>query len=203
METSPTELSIVSKLSRKMLAIANNANEGNQKERRGALLHFVDWLHFKPVRVMILSLFFVHICASTYLCTQVNTDFDMENLYLKRSPLTEISRKMQKFVLEESFVVNFALESMPSFEDPAVRERFAMMIHDLENIPLFGMGEKGTTLWTKEYELAISFWGEDDGLWQPEELLKNYKEYGLDRKFITTTYVPLRGSSIAQFLFSG
>uniref|UniRef100_A0A1I8ACH0 SSD domain-containing protein n=1 Tax=Steinernema glaseri TaxID=37863 RepID=A0A1I8ACH0_9BILA len=171
------------------MAIANSAefaSDEKKSERRGALLYFVDWLHTGPVRIFILTLFVLHITASTYLCTQVNTDFDMENLYLKRSPLTQISRKMQKFVLEESFVVNFALDSMPSFEDPAVRERFSLMIHDLENIPIYGMGDKGTTLWTKEYELAISFWGEDDTLWKPDELFKNYKEYGLDRKFITT-----------------
>ncbi|KAK0394895.1 hypothetical protein QR680_000996 [Steinernema hermaphroditum] len=188
-EPSLTEMDIFTKIKGKMLTIANTAefpSDGKQKERRGALLLFVDWLHAAPVRILILTLFIIHICASTYLCTKVNTDFDMENLYLKRSPLTEISRKMQKFVLEESFVVNFALDSMPSFEDPAVRERFAMMIHDLENIPIYGMGDKGTTLWTKEYELAISFWGEDDSLWKPDELLKNYKEYGLDRKFLTT-----------------
>ncbi len=76
----------------------------------------------------------------------------MENLYLLDSPLNNISRKMQDFVLREAFVVNFALISMPQFELPAVREQFAAMIDELENIPRFGRGRDGTTLWMREYE---------------------------------------------------
>ena len=76
----------------------------------------------------------------------------MENLYLKESPLTEISQKMQKFVLNEAFVVNFALTNMGSFENTRRRKQFNSMIMDLEKIPKFGMGDQGTGLWTRDYE---------------------------------------------------
>lgn len=76
----------------------------------------------------------------------------MENLYLKSSPLTGISQKMQNFVLSEAFVVNFALTHMGSFEDFERRRTFNNMVVKLENIPKFGMGDKGTGLWTRDYE---------------------------------------------------
>lgn len=78
----------------------------------------------------------------------------MENLYLKESPLTPISQKMQHFVLNESFVVNFVLSDMGSFENPKRRELFNSMIIELESIPRFSMGEKGTNLWIRDFELV-------------------------------------------------
>lgn len=75
----------------------------------------------------------------------------MENLYLKDSPLNSISRKMQKFVLNESFVVNFALYPMPNFGDPFIRETFNKMITDLETIPKYSRGELGTNVWVREF----------------------------------------------------
>ena len=80
----------------------------------------------------------------------------MENLYLKESPLTPISQKMQTFMLNESFVVNFALTGMGSFEDPLKREQFAAMLRELEGIPKYSMGENGSSVWVRDYEL-VSF----------------------------------------------
>jgi hypothetical protein len=79
----------------------------------------------------------------------------MENLYLKQSPLTPISRKMQNFVLSESFVVNFVLQPMGSFQDEHRRKMFNQMVTELEAIPRYSMGSKGTNLWTRDYE-AVS-----------------------------------------------
>lgn len=90
------------------------------------------------------------------MCSLVNTDFDMENLYLRDSPLTPISHKMQNFVLNESFVVNFVLKQMGSFENIKKRELFYKMIKELENIPLYGFGDSsGTVLWIQEYEAVF------------------------------------------------
>ena len=85
----------------------------------------------------------------------------MENLYLKESPLTPISRKMQNFVLSESFVVNFVLQPMGSFHDEQRRKLFHQMIAELEAIPRYSMGSKGTNLWTHDYETVsflLNFW---------------------------------------------
>ncbi|KAH7720807.1 Patched family protein [Aphelenchoides avenae] len=147
-----------------------DANDGSD----GFMTYFVDSLHWPWV--------------SIYCCTLVNTDFDMENLYLKESPLTPISQKMQHFVLNESFVVNFVLSDMGSFENPKRRELFNSMIIELESIPRFSMGEKGTNLWIRDFELAANFWAPDDEtIWKPTSLLNNYREFNLDEKFIHTT----------------
>lgn len=141
---------------------ANDATEG-------FMTYFVDSLHWPWVRACILGLFVMHLAVrahcphllvnprlqvSIYCCTLVNTDFDMENLYLKESPLTPISQKMQRFVLNESFVVNFVLTDMGSFESAKRRELFNSMIIELESIAHFGMGEKGTNLWIRDFELV-------------------------------------------------
>lgn len=120
------------------------------------LMAFVKFLHYRSVRAIILLIFIAHLGISGYLCTLVTTHFDMENLYLKESPLTPISQKMQTFMLNESFVVNFALTGMGSFEDPLKREQFAAMLRELEGIPKYSMGENGSSVWVRDYEL-VSF----------------------------------------------
>lgn len=70
---------------------------------------------------------------------------------MKDSPLNAISRQMQRFVLNEAFVVNFALYPMPNFADVFIRDKFDRLIEDLETIPNFGMGPDGTVLWTREF----------------------------------------------------
>ncbi|KJH50644.1 patched family protein [Dictyocaulus viviparus] len=123
---------------------------------------------------------------SILLAREVNTDFDMENLYLEESPLTEISRRMQDFVLRESFVVNFAVQPMPNFSNESIRNEFEEMVTKLELIPNFGAGPNYTILWTRDYMNSIAFWGEGEDFWIPENLLKNYLDYGLEEKFIIT-----------------
>uniref|UniRef100_A0A914YMG2 SSD domain-containing protein n=1 Tax=Panagrolaimus superbus TaxID=310955 RepID=A0A914YMG2_9BILA len=151
------------------------------------LMAFVKFLHLRIVRVGILFIFIIHLGISVYLCTLVNTDFDMENLYLKESPLTPISQKMQKFMLNESFVVNFVVKDFGSFEEEMKREQFAAMLRELENIPKYSMGENGSSVWIREYETAGSFWGADDeSIWEPIEMLQNYRSFNLPGKFIHT-----------------
>lgn len=36
---------------------------------------------------------------------------------------------------------------------------------------------------------AIAFWGEEEDFWSAETILKTYREYGLDDKFIISKYV--------------
>lgn len=99
----------------------------------------------------------------------------MENLYLKESPLTPITRKMQNFMLTEAFVVNFVVDPIPKIEVPEVRDMFHQMINELESIPNYGMGSKGSNLWTKDYEHASEFLPtEEEDIWAPVNMLKNY-----------------------------
>lgn len=82
----------------------------------------------------------------------------MENLYLRESPLTPISHKMQNFVLSESFVVNFVLKKMNSFENIEKRHLFNTMIQELEKILHYGMDDSsGTKLWIQEYNAVLHF----------------------------------------------
>lgn len=151
------------------------------------LMAFVKFLHWKIVRGLTLLIFLLHLGFSIHLCTLVNTDFDMENLYLKESPLTPISHKMQNFVLNESFIVNFAVNDIRSFEDENRRQQFSEMLMELENIPKYSMGDNGTSIWLRDYEIAMSFWGADDeSVWEPVEMLRNYRAFNLDEKFIVT-----------------
>ncbi|EYC11611.1 hypothetical protein Y032_0050g2005 [Ancylostoma ceylanicum] len=154
------------------------------KPPKSRLEIFIDWLHTKTAKALVLLVFFAHIGISSFLATKVSTDFDMENLYLEGSPLTEISRKMQDFVLREAFVVNFAVKPMPDFQNATIREKFEEMISHLERIPKYGAGPESTVLWTREYNNAIAFWGEEEDFWSPETMLKTYREYGLEDKFI-------------------
>ncbi|VDM54572.1 unnamed protein product [Angiostrongylus costaricensis] len=80
----------------------------------------------------------------------------MENLYLEGSPLMDISRRMQDFVLRESFVVNFAVQPMPDFSNENIRKKFEEMVEKLERIPNFGAGPNSTILWTREYSNVSS-----------------------------------------------
>uniref|UniRef100_A0A914P1Z2 SSD domain-containing protein n=1 Tax=Panagrolaimus davidi TaxID=227884 RepID=A0A914P1Z2_9BILA len=168
------------------------------------LMAFVKFLHLRIVRFGILLVFILHLGISVYLCTLVNTDFDMENLYLKESPLTPISHKMQKFMLNESFVVNFAVSDFGTFEDEMKREQFAAMLRELENIPKYSMGENGSSIWIRDYEVAISFWGadeDDESIWEPIEMLKNYRSFNLPGKFIHTKILPSGDEVIDSFFF--
>ena len=90
-------------------------------------------------------------------------------------------------MLKKSFVVNFAVTEFGSFEDPIKRQQFSAMMMELENIPKYSMGDNGTSLWLRDYELAVSFWGsEDESVWEPAEMLRNYRAFNLDEKFILT-----------------
>uniref|UniRef100_A0A914ZUT7 SSD domain-containing protein n=1 Tax=Parascaris univalens TaxID=6257 RepID=A0A914ZUT7_PARUN len=158
----------------------------SQPQRRDHLLRFVDFLHHPITRAFVLLIFAIHIAVSSYLCTQVNTDFNMENLYLKDSPLNSISKKMQHFVLSEAFVVNFAIYPMPNFADSFIREKFNRMVEELETIPNYSSGPASTNLWTREFADAVTFWGEESEFWKQDELLTYFREYGMDEKYITT-----------------
>ncbi|VDO40231.1 unnamed protein product [Haemonchus placei] len=159
-----------------------------KKPKKSRLELFVSILQTKTTKIIVMLLFFAHIGVSTYLATKVNTDFNMENLYLEGSPLTEISRQMQDFVLRESFVVNFAVKPMPDFSDESTRERFNEMVGKLETLPKYGWGPEATVFWLREYNTTIQFWEEEEeqDYWSPEALLKNYREYGLEEKYIIT-----------------
>ncbi|CAD5213392.1 unnamed protein product [Bursaphelenchus xylophilus] len=158
-------------------------------EPKGTYLQcFVNALHSWPAQFLILTIFSAHLLVSIYFCTKVNTNFDMENLYLKESPLTPISRKMQEFVLSESFVVNFVVDPMPPFQKQEERDLFHQMIDELENIPKFGMGKKGSTVWTRDYEQTAEFWPmEEEDIWAPTVMLKNYRMFNMDPKSIHTS----------------
>ncbi|XGW08811.1 hypothetical protein V3C99_011265 [Haemonchus contortus] len=159
-----------------------------KKPKKSRLELFVSILQSKATKTIVMLIFFAHIGVSTYLATKVNTDFNMENLYLEGSPLTEISRQMQDFVLRESFVVNFAVKPMPDFSDESTRERFNEMVGKLETLPKYGWGPEATVFWLREYNTTIQFWEEEEeqDYWSPEALLKNYREYGLEEKYIIT-----------------
>ncbi|ETN84248.1 hypothetical protein NECAME_17193 [Necator americanus] len=126
---------------------------------------------------------------SAFFASKVSTHFDMENLYLQGSPLTEISRRMQDFVLREAFVVNFAVHPIPDFQNVTIREKFEEMIGHLEQIPKYAAGPESTIIWTRDYNTAIAFWGEEEDFWTPETMLKTYREYGFEEKFITTKHL--------------
>ncbi|KAI1712423.1 patched family domain-containing protein [Ditylenchus destructor] len=165
-----------------------HAAEGDNQDRaQNFEAAFVNFLCNPWTKATTLGLFAAHITVSVYCCSLVNTNFDMENLYLKDSPLTPISQKMQTFVLGESFVVNFVLNNMGSFENVTKRDRFEKMIRELESIPVFSAGNSASTnLWTRDYEIAASWAAEEDNLWEPAELLRNYRAFKLGEKYIRT-----------------
>ncbi|KHN84295.1 Patched domain-containing protein 3 [Toxocara canis] len=170
----------------KQMPIEGCIDAKSQYKHKDALLRFVGFLHHPVTTGAVLFIFVMHITASCYLCTQVNTDFSMENLYLKDSPLNSISRKMQQFVLKEAFVVNFAIYPMPNFADSFIREKFNRLVEELETIPNFSVGPSGTNLWTREFADAVAFWGEESEFWKQDELLSYFREYGMEDKYVTT-----------------
>uniref|UniRef100_A0A1I7X0Q0 SSD domain-containing protein n=1 Tax=Heterorhabditis bacteriophora TaxID=37862 RepID=A0A1I7X0Q0_HETBA len=184
-----------------LFAFALPSKEQTNK-RRTSLEEFINWLHTMHAKVFVIFLFFTHIGVSTYFATEVNTDFDMENLYLVDSPLTDISRRMQDFVLREAFVVNFAVHPMPNFGNSSVREEFEKMVSRLETIPLYGAGPDNTNIWTRDFTNAITFWGEDEEFWTTRVLLKNYREYGMEEKYITLSNTTEGVEVIDGFFFS-
>ncbi|CAI4232761.1 unnamed protein product [Auanema sp. JU1783] len=165
------------------------------------LEEFVSHLHTRPIQLLILGIFFTHIGVGSYFAAQVNTDFDMENLYLHDSPLTDISRRMQDFLLREAFVVNFAVQPIPDFSDEILREEFEEMLVKLESIPKYGGGSDRTNVWTRDFGNAVAFWGDEENFWEETELLKNYREYGMEEKYINTKNTS-RGEVIDGFYFS-
>ncbi|KAI6193524.1 Patched domain-containing protein 3 [Aphelenchoides besseyi] len=149
------------------------------------LSYFVEFIHSGFGQFLILGTFVLHVVVTTYLCTLVNTNFDMSNLYLKESPLTPISRTMQDFFLNEAFVVNFVLNPMGSFKDEGRRKKFHKLIDELESIPTYGMGSKGSNLWTREYETTAQFWAqEDEDIWSPVQMASNYRIFNMDQRNI-------------------
>ncbi|KAK6026115.1 hypothetical protein OSTOST_07968 [Ostertagia ostertagi] len=150
------------------------------KPKKSRLEVFVDFLQTKTAKALVMFIFFAHVGVSTYLATEVSTDFNMENLYLEGSPLTEISRQMQDFVLRESFVVSFAVRPMPDFSDENIRERFNEMVEKLETLPKYGWGPEATGFWLRDYNRKIQFWEEEEDFWSPEVLLGGKNKDGVE-----------------------
>ncbi|VDK83959.1 unnamed protein product, partial [Litomosoides sigmodontis] len=147
---------------------------------------FVNILHLPFIKFLVIATFITHIIVVSYLCTEVNTDFDMGNLYLENSCMNAISRQLQRFTLSETFVVNFALYPMPNFADVLIRNEFNRLIEELETIPNFGMGSAGTVLWTRDFADAVEFWDGESNLWLQDKLLSTFREYEMEEKFIIT-----------------
>ncbi|GMS83843.1 hypothetical protein PENTCL1PPCAC_6018, partial [Pristionchus entomophagus] len=183
----------------------SDAGSDDGKEQKGHLEAFVEWVHGGTAKTLVVIAFLIHIGVASYLATKVNTAFDMENLYLKDSPLTEISRRMQDHVLGEAFTVNFAVHPMPDFSNSTIRERFEEMLARLERIPHFSMPNtpaESTNCWTRDFTAAIAFWGDDESFWSPEELLKNFREYEQDEKYITIGNDTAGNEVITGFFFT-
>ncbi|EJW72155.1 hypothetical protein WUBG_16939, partial [Wuchereria bancrofti] len=121
------------------------------KKNEIILQKLVNILHLPFTKFVVVAAFITHIIVISYLCTKVNTDFDMENLYMENSSMNAISRQLQRFTLSEAFVVNFALYPMPNFADVFIRNKFDRLIEELETIPKFGMGSDGTVLWIRDF----------------------------------------------------
>lgn len=151
-----TSIASASSDPRKGLSSSKSIERRGSSAGDGIVGRYVDVLHNKCLQALALGLFAVHLVAAIYCCTLVNTDFDMENLYLRGSPLNPISSKMQKFILNESFVVNFMAKDVDwpaTFAQRPVRSQFNAMINELEQILPFGFGSsRGTMLWTRDYE---------------------------------------------------
>ncbi|KAL3994794.1 Patched family protein [Acanthocheilonema viteae] len=156
------------------------------KKSETVLQKFVDVLHLPLTKFVVIATFIAHITVVSYLCTKVNTNFDMENLYLKNSSMSAISRQLQRFTLNEAFVVNFALYPMPNFADVFIRNKFDRLIEELEMIPKFSMGSNGTLLWTKDFADTVAFWDDESNFWRPDKLLSTFREYEMEEKFIIT-----------------
>ncbi|KAK6104359.1 Patched family protein [Brugia pahangi] len=151
------------------------------------ILHkFINILHLSFTKFIVVAAFITHIIVVSYLCTKVNTDFDMGNLYMENSSMNAISRQLQRFTLSEAFVVNFALYPMPNFADVFIRNKFDRLIEELETIPKFGMGPDGTVLWTRDFADAVAFWDDESNFWRQDKLLSTFREYEIEEKFITT-----------------
>ncbi|CAI5441338.1 unnamed protein product [Caenorhabditis angaria] len=146
---------------------------------------FIDFLHTGIAKIVVLVVFLIHIAICLSLVADVNTNFNMENLYLEDSPLTEISRRMQNFVLGEAFVVNFGVYPMPDFSNETILGKFNELVEKLESMPKFSAGPENTNLWTRDYTYAIAFWGDPENFWNKEDMYTNIKEYDVDEKFIT------------------
>ncbi|KAK6029008.1 patched family protein, partial [Ostertagia ostertagi] len=144
------------------------------KPKKSRLEVFVDFLQTKTAKALVMFIFFAHVGVSTYLATEVSTDFNMENLYLEGSPLTEISRQMQDFVLQRILRAwSFAVRPMPDFSDENIRERFNEMVEKLETLPKYGWGPEATVFWLRDYNRTIQFWEEEEDFWSPEILLRD------------------------------
>uniref|UniRef100_A0A0R3S0D2 SSD domain-containing protein n=1 Tax=Elaeophora elaphi TaxID=1147741 RepID=A0A0R3S0D2_9BILA len=146
----------------------------------------INILHLPFTKFVVIATFITHIIVVSYLCTEVDTNFDMENLYLENSNMNAISRQLQRFTLNEAFVVNFVLYPMPNFADIFIRDKFDQLIEELETIPKFGMGSDGTVLWTRDFAEAVAFWDDESNFWRQDKLLSAFREYELEEKFITT-----------------
>uniref|UniRef100_A0A1I7VKP0 SSD domain-containing protein n=1 Tax=Loa loa TaxID=7209 RepID=A0A1I7VKP0_LOALO len=153
------------------------------------LQKLVNILHLPLTKFVVIAAFIIHITVISYLCTEVNTDFDMENLYMENSSMNAISRKLQHFTLNEAFVVNFALHPMPNFADVFIRNKFDHLIKELETIPKFSVGSDGTVLWTRDFADAVALLDDESNFWKQDKLLSTFREYEIEEKFITTELV--------------
>uniref|UniRef100_A0A915PS92 Serine/threonine-protein phosphatase n=1 Tax=Setaria digitata TaxID=48799 RepID=A0A915PS92_9BILA len=172
------------------------------KKSQTSLQKFVNILHLPFTKGIVIAAFIIHIIVISYFCTKVSTDFDMENLYLESSVMNGISRQLQRFNLNEAFVVNFALYPMPNFADVFIRNKFDHLVEELETIPKFGMGSDGTVLWTRDFADAVAFWGDESNFWRQDKLLSAFREYEMDEKFITTEKTADGTEVISGFFWS-
>ncbi|MCP9262032.1 Serine/threonine-protein phosphatase [Dirofilaria immitis] len=122
----------------------------------------------------------------SYLGTEVNTDFDIENLYLENLTMNAISRQLQHFNLSEAFVSILVFIQCQILLMFLFGINLIVWLKKLETIPKFGMGSNETVLWTRDFANAIAFWDDESNFWQQDKLLSTFREYEIDEKFVIT-----------------
>ncbi|MCP9262030.1 Serine/threonine-protein phosphatase [Dirofilaria immitis] len=133
----------------------------------------------------------------SYLGTEVNTDFDIENLYLENLTMNAISRQLQHFNLSEAFVSILVFIQCQILLMFLFGINLIVWLKKLETIPKFGMGSNETVLWTRDFANAIAFWDDESNFWQQDKLLSTFREYEIDEKFVITERFII--SKYAQF----
>ncbi|KAM3719054.1 hypothetical protein ACO02O_10978 [Dirofilaria immitis] len=127
-----------------------------------------------------------YIIVISYLGTEVNTDFDIENLYLENLTMNAISRQLQHFNLSEAFVSILVFIQCQILLMFLFGINLIVWLKKLETIPKFGMGSNETVLWTRDFANAIAFWDDESNFWQQDKLLSTFREYEIDEKFVIT-----------------
>ncbi|GMT13603.1 hypothetical protein PFISCL1PPCAC_4900 [Pristionchus fissidentatus] len=176
--------------------------------RKGSFFrkHYVPFLLDWRTKVSVAILFIVYLAVSAYGICVMEQGLDVEKLLIATDPLVDaMTSEIELF--HGGDLIEIAIVNAPDMTVKANRDRIERIASEFETTT-YGIGEKGTSLWTREYAKYANFTGSylsDDreswlvGVYEWANLFAFYKLWSQD--FVWTNTDDMDALNLTSFRF--